>query len=117
MSVPTVGKSSSALVVQPGPGGQAKSTGAPETLKSVSQPSPQPSQADIQKAFQAIKEKLSSLTSDNLQFSVDNSSGEVVARITDSQTGALIRQIPSKEALAIAEELDRLRGLLVQQQA
>lgn len=38
----------------------------------------------------------------NLSFSVDEGSGRSVVTVTDTQTGDLIRQIPAKEALAVA---------------
>lgn len=118
MSVPTIGKSGAALVAQPAPTGQANDGASRAALTPSPQQSPPANQADVQKALQAIKEKLGSLTSsDSLQFSIDGSSGEVVARVTDSKTGELIRQIPSKEALAIAQDLDQLKGLLLRQQA
>jgi flagellar protein FlaG len=53
----------------------------------------------------------------NLQFSVDGSSGKTVVRVVDMETGNVIRQIPSQEALDIARAVDRLQGLLLRQQA
>ena len=38
----------------------------------------------------------------NLNFSVDEGSGRTVITVTDTQTGDLIRQIPAKEVLAVA---------------
>ena len=38
----------------------------------------------------------------NLNFSVDESSGRSIITVTDTQTGDVIRQIPAKEALAVA---------------
>lgn len=38
----------------------------------------------------------------NLNFSVDEGSGRSVITVTDTQTGNVIRQIPAKEALAVA---------------
>jgi len=38
----------------------------------------------------------------NLSFSVDEGSGRSVITVTDTQTGDVIRQIPAKEALAVA---------------
>ena len=37
-----------------------------------------------------------------LKFSVDETSGRLVITVTDSETGDLIRQIPAKEVLAVA---------------
>ncbi|QMU60395.1 MAG: hypothetical protein GKR92_01255 [Gammaproteobacteria bacterium] len=41
----------------------------------------------------------------NLNFSVDEGSGRSVITVTDTQTGDVIRQIPAKEALAVANLL------------
>jgi len=38
----------------------------------------------------------------NLKFSIDEGSGRSVVTVTDTQTGDVIRQIPAKEALAVA---------------
>ena len=38
----------------------------------------------------------------NLNFSVDESSGRSIITVTDTQTGDVIRQIPAKEVLAVA---------------
>ncbi len=38
----------------------------------------------------------------NLSFSVDEGSGQSVITVTDTQSGDVIRQIPAKEALAVA---------------
>lgn len=40
-----------------------------------------------------------------LKFSVDETSGRSVITVTDSQTGEVIRQIPAKEILAVANLL------------
>ena len=38
----------------------------------------------------------------NLRFSVDEGSGRSIITVTDKQTGDVIRQIPAKEILAVA---------------
>ena len=38
----------------------------------------------------------------NLSFSIDEGSGRSVITVTDNQTGDVIRQIPAKEILAVA---------------
>jgi len=38
----------------------------------------------------------------NLSFSIDEGSGQSVITVTDTQSGDVIRQIPAKEALAVA---------------
>lgn len=53
----------------------------------------------------------------NLEFTMDEETGDTVIKIVDTSSGELIRQIPSKEMLEIAKALDRLQGLLVRQKA
>lgn len=53
----------------------------------------------------------------NLEFSIDEATEKRVVKVIDSTTGDVIRQFPSEEALAIAQSLDRLKGLLLQQKA
>lgn len=48
----------------------------------------------------------------NLEFSVDESSGETVVKVVASDTGELIRQIPSEVALKLAESLKESGNLL-----
>ena len=43
----------------------------------------------------------------NLEFSLDKGSGELLVKVVDSSTREVIRQIPSKEALAMAENIDK----------
>lgn len=40
-----------------------------------------------------------------LQFQVDEESGEVIVRVRDAATGEVIRQIPGEEALRVARAL------------
>lgn len=49
----------------------------------------------------------------NIAFSVTDDSGELVVSITDRETGDVIRQIPSEEALKLAETLSEARSLLL----
>lgn len=46
----------------------------------------------------------------NLQFTVDDSTKEVVVKIVDSDSGELVRQIPSEEMLAFIAKLQELNG-------
>lgn len=43
----------------------------------------------------------------NLQFRIDDESGRVVVSVRDSDSGELIRQIPSEAALRIARALEQ----------
>ena len=70
----------------------------------------------LETAVKAVKEFIQPMTG-SLEFTLDEESGETVIKITDPSTKELIRQIPSKEMLEIAQALDRLQGLLVKQMA
>jgi len=50
-------------------------------------------------------------------FSVDDSSGQVVVKVIDGESGKLIRQIPSEELLRLSERLEDMRSLLFKAQA
>ncbi len=49
----------------------------------------------------------------NLEFSVDDSTGQTVITVRDSSTGEVIRQIPNAEALSIAQRLNANSGTLL----
>ena len=53
----------------------------------------------------------------NLKFTVDEVSGESVIAVHDAKTDELIRQIPSKEALELIHNMDRVIGLLFKAEA
>lgn len=53
----------------------------------------------------------------NLDFSVDDSSGQVVVKVIDGESGKLIRQIPSEDLLRLSERLEDMRSLLFKAEA
>ena len=48
----------------------------------------------------------------SLSYSVDKASDKVVVQVRDYTTDQVIRQIPTEEALKFAESLDRMLGML-----
>ncbi|MGI2171647.1 flagellar protein FlaG [Shewanella sp. MF05960] len=48
-----------------------------------------------------------------LKFSVDDASGKQVIKVQDVSSGDIIRQIPSEEALKLAEKLSEVSGILM----
>lgn len=48
-----------------------------------------------------------------LSYRVDSSTNRVVVQIINQETDEVIRQIPAEEALHIAEQLDHLRGMML----
>lgn len=79
-------------------------------------PVQQASQTAVTEAVDAINAQLQRV-SRNLKFSVDHDSGRVVVKVVDGETDAVIRQMPSEEALAISQALDKLQGLIIEQKA
>lgn len=53
----------------------------------------------------------------NLDFHIDDSTGRVVVQVIASDSGEVIRQIPSEEALQLAANLNDMRSLLFREQA
>jgi flagellar protein FlaG len=74
------------------------------------------SRETVKQATEMINKAIQSLTR-NLMFTVDEESKENVVKVMDTETGELIRQIPSEETLAIAKALDKFQGLILQQKA
>lgn len=52
-----------------------------------------------------------------LHFSTEQDSGRIIVKVVSKQTGELIRQIPSEEALKLSKALDTLQGLIIQEKA
>ncbi len=50
----------------------------------------------------------------NLQFSIDDESGETVIKVIDSETHEVVRQIPSEEIMRLRRRLEEASGLLFQ---
>ncbi|MFJ3484463.1 flagellar protein FlaG [Pseudomonas sp. NPDC090202] len=59
---------------------------------------------EIQKFVQSVRR--------NLEFSIDEASGKVVVKVIASETGEVVRQLPSAEALKIADSLQNAHSLL-----
>jgi len=59
---------------------------------------------EVRQAVSEINEIVQSVQRD-LSFNMDEDSGKTVIRVVDTESGELIRQIPSKEVLAIASQL------------
>lgn len=48
----------------------------------------------------------------NIQFRLDDDSGRMVVMVTEASSGDVIRQMPSEEALRLAENLSEMRSVL-----
>ena len=69
------------------------------------------SEQDLSIAIQSLNDMMSALDR-NINFSVDPGTGKDVVRVTDTNTGKTIRQIPAQETLTFIQNLDRMVGLL-----
>ena len=82
----------------PGNGGQAL------PVNGKAQPQQAANTAEVRQAVSRINEIVQSKQRD-LSFNMDEGSGKYVIRIVDTESGELIRQIPTEEVLAIATQL------------
>ena len=53
----------------------------------------------------------------NFSVSVDDATGVVVVRITDENTGEVVKQIPPQQVLDVSVSVEKIVGLLVNDQA
>lgn len=80
------------------------------------EPDPQASREEVEVAVASIQDFVQSVRR-NLNFSLEEGSGRVVVKVTDAGSGEVIRQIPSEEALQLAENLSEVRSLLFKAEA
>lgn len=74
----------------------------------------EPSAAELAGSVQQLNVELHSF---GIQFELSENDNRLITRVVDSQTGELIRQIPSEEVLRMARSLEQSSGLLLQTQA
>lgn len=96
-------------------GGMTSAAGAATRTQTETAVTP-PSPAQLGAALKDINKALENAAS-NLEFTVDDESHRTIVKVVDRQTGDVIRQMPSEEALQIARALDRMSGNLIQQEA
>jgi len=98
-------------------GAAVQQAARPEVQLQAPPSQPPPERAKIEQIVKELKQLVDPIVANGLNFSIDDSTGKSIVRITDGETGELIRQIPSEEILDIAESLDRMQGLLLRQEA
>ena len=76
----------------------------------------QPEPEAVQQLAAELDKALTKLEGD-FSVSVDKESGMVIVRITDEVTGEIVRQIPPKELLEADRSMERIVGLIVDDQA
>ena len=77
---------------------------------------PMASREEVEAAVATIQDFVQTVRR-SLNFSLEEGSGRVVVKVTDAGSGDVIRQIPSEEALQLAENLSEVRSLLFKAKA
>ncbi|MXS19964.1 flagellar protein FlaG [Pseudomonas oryzihabitans] len=93
----------------------------PEKSAATEQDKTKQSSAEINRdkvdsALSGLKSKLQN-DHRNLDFSVDNSTGQVVVKVIDGESGKLVRQIPTEDVLELSKQLDDFRSLMFEAKA
>ena len=70
--------------------------------------------AELQESVRSANERLA-VYNQKLEIAIDGVTGAIVVKVSDSDTGETLRQIPSEEALRITRNIDSLTGILVDQ--
>jgi flagellar protein FlaG len=89
--------------------------GAP-TKASKAEQADAPSKEDMAQALKSINSVLQD-RAPGLEFSIDSASDRAVVKVVDKDTQEVIRQMPSREAMEIAQALDKLHSLMAKQSA
>ncbi len=77
------------------------------------QPTPEQLKSVVENINKALKQ-----SNKSLEFSVDTETKKQLVKLVDTETGDVIRQFPSEDALAISRAIDQFqKGLLLTQEA
>lgn len=71
----------------------------------------EPDREQVLAAVEEMQEFVQAAQHD-IQFQLDDESGRMLVKVTERGTGEVIRQIPSEEAVRLAENLSEIRSLL-----
>lgn len=75
-----------------------------------------PSRGEVDAAVKKLNDSIA-VSSQTLEFSVDDDSKQIVVKLIDQSTKEVLRQIPSAEALEMAKSIDKMQGRLLHQTA
>lgn len=80
-------------------------------IKLVQQTDPQVLRRQLSEATELLNRQMANNKRD-LNFSVDELTDKIVVTVKNSQSGEVVRQIPSEAALKLAQSLGDMKGLL-----
>jgi flagellar protein FlaG len=72
----------------------------------------EPQKKELKASVEAINDFLKSF-SNNIEFSIDDDSGRTIVKLVDTETHTVLRQYPTREALAIARDIENFQGHLL----
>ena len=72
---------------------------------------PNQARANLSSAINMLNEQMTS-TKRGLGFSFDSSKNSAVIKVTDLNSGNVVRQIPTEEVLKMAHHIDAMKGIL-----
>jgi len=70
---------------------------------------------EIQKILDEMNTQLN-IMNRSIQFSIDESSRDIVVRVVDKDTGEVIREVPPESIQKLREKMAELTGLLVEEE-
>lgn len=94
----------------------AQDASALKPSSQCSTPDEAPDPVQLAQAIERVNRGLQVRTP-NLEFMIDSDSGRTIVKVVDRETSEVIRQMPSREALQIAEAIDRMLSLQVKLRA
>ncbi|MFQ6758770.1 flagellar protein FlaG [Desulfovibrionaceae bacterium CB1MN] len=74
------------------------------------------SRAELEDALNEVQARMDQMGT-NLQFAMDKVAEDIVVKVTDKESGDLIRQIPSEDVVKLRKKLEELSGLLFDEKA
>lgn len=113
MIIESIPKASTDPVQQPSQ--QFSPVSQVSSRENTAQTADQPDMAQSKAIVADIQNNLHVLNNADLSFSVHEASGNVVVTVTDQDTGRVIREIPPKEMLNLAEKIEEMVGLVFDQ--
>ena len=108
MPIPSIG-SQGATGVRPNR--DAPGAAAAPAPKAAAAPADPVDDEALSRAIETVNRILNPMAR-GLQFSIDLTTGKTIVKLVDTETQEVLREMPSREMLAIARALDRVKGML-----
>ena len=72
---------------------------------------------DVKKELMETTKQINQQTASNIEFSIDDESRRSVVKVVDGESGEVLRQFPTEEALRVARQLVKSGSGLVHDKA